>query len=353
MSVKVAPYSIIQPPPLSKSELICKVLDDDVTDMLIDKWLEHRNDAYFDWFNQLRDRKMESKCFKGQMLAWNKGDFVPENFFCRTVDTGRLIPLDRTWTTHVYHHRTMQDRKLSMMPVLYTMLPEIMLLRGMHDQGCDHVWIIVTDMNREEMDDVTEYFKLVCRANTARLKQSMERKIRREHNRIVQALHSQFRLPCFPQIDITFRAILNEHKPPFIILFSHQTTSYSQIFFTSPSYVPSDEIFYDFPSGCPNPDCSDDCEMVRFPRRGVEHATILSLKKGDQEVKAKNMCNWVDCKVCFSSADEEGSDDNGDSFKKVTPMKCSKCKLVLYCSAEHQKYDWDEHKRVCVKIVDN
>ena len=38
-----------------------------------------------------------------------------------------------------------------------------MLLRAMHDHGCDDVYIIVTDLKRQEMDDVTEYFKLVCR----------------------------------------------------------------------------------------------------------------------------------------------------------------------------------------------
>ena len=30
-----------------------------------------------------------------------------------------------------------------------------MLLRGMHDHGCDDIYIIVTDMKRQEMDDVT------------------------------------------------------------------------------------------------------------------------------------------------------------------------------------------------------
>lgn len=164
------------------SELVCKTLDHDATDMLIDKWLEHRNDAYWEWFQAVRERKHASNTLRRQVIVWNKGDFVPENIFCRTVDTGRLIPLDRTWTTHVYHHRSMQDRKLSMMPVVFTMvchtipssimfalivlltkLPELMLLRGMHDHGCDDVYIIVTDLKRQEMDDVTEYFKLVCR----------------------------------------------------------------------------------------------------------------------------------------------------------------------------------------------
>lgn len=115
-------YPIIHYPSLSKSELIRKTLNEDVTDMLIDRWLEHRNDAYFDWFARLRDKKHATQCSKGQLLAWNKGDFVPENFFARTVDTGRVIPLDRTWATHVYFHRTMLDKKLSMLPVVYTIV---------------------------------------------------------------------------------------------------------------------------------------------------------------------------------------------------------------------------------------
>ena len=60
-------------------------------------------------------------------------------------------------------------------------LPELMLLRGMHDTDSDDIWIIVTDMKRQEMDDVTEYFKLVCRHSFGRTcKPSMERRIQYE-----------------------------------------------------------------------------------------------------------------------------------------------------------------------------
>lgn len=193
-------YSPIHAPSLSMSELVCKTLDCDATDLLIDKWLEHRNDAYWDWFQRVRERKhVANAAKKGQVLLWSKGAFVPENIFCRTVDTGRLIPLDRTWTTHVYHHKSMQERRFSMMPVVFTMvrscfflisllstplrygrlqLPELMLLRGMHDHRCDDIFIIVTDLKRQEMDDVTEYFKLVCKNTFGRtLKPSMEQKL--------------------------------------------------------------------------------------------------------------------------------------------------------------------------------
>jgi hypothetical protein len=104
------------------SELVCKTLDHSITDMMIDKWLENRNNAYSDWFRGLREKKHAANDQRSQVIIWNKGEFVPENVFCRTVDTGRLIPLDRTWTTHVYHHRSMHDRNLSMMPVVFTIV---------------------------------------------------------------------------------------------------------------------------------------------------------------------------------------------------------------------------------------
>lgn len=440
------------------SELVKTTLDHDSTDLLIDRWLEHRNgghDAYYEWFRDVRERKhwahaqqsqlmqmqqmqKEKEGFGGegwkmngngnlnekqtngkqanangnvngkqnigaknantqmkQLVAWNKGEFAPENVFCRTVDTGRLIPLDRTWTTHVYHHHSMKERKLSMMPVVFTMLPELMLLRGMHDTGCDEIFIIVTDLKRQEMDDVTEYFKLACRYTFGQTcKPSMERRIQCEHMRLSHTLLRQHRTPCFPQIDLTLRAILYEKNPRFFILFSHQTTSYSQIFFTHPSYVPDEDIFYDYPTGCPNPCCTDECEMIRFPRRGVESASILNVKIAEKDkervkkkggrwharrrnrVKRREMCNWIDCDVSFGrernaqsgSGSSDGSLDHdhdqsevessegsseggggGGGRGKVMGALCSKCKLVKYCSPEHQRKDWEEHKRVCVK----
>ncbi|KAL9711353.1 hypothetical protein Ac2012v2_005898 [Leucoagaricus gongylophorus] len=367
--------------------------------MLIDKWLEHRSsghDAYHDWFYELRTRRHAAQNpVKKQVIAWNKGDFVPENIFCRTVDTGRLIPLDRTWTTHVYHHKTMSERKLSMMPVVFTMLPELMLLRGMHDGGCDEVYIIVTDLKRQEMDDVTEYFKLVTKYSVSRSrKNSTEQQIQYQHMRLKHTLVKQHRLPCFPQIDLALRAILFEKRPRFIVLFSHQTTSYSQIFFTHRDYVPDSDIFFDYPTGCPNPCCTEECEMIRFPRRGINRAAILPLvdsKGRRRKFRRKEMCNWIDCDICFGHlvtaryADGEGEGSTGsvdeseesvsvggseggnssvtsdekphlDEGKQQGSVKvsyghiCGKCRLVRYCSQEHQFADWPEHKRVCTKV---
>ena len=182
--------------------------------------------------------------------------------------------------------------------------------------------------------------------------------------RLSHTLLRQRRTPCFPQIDLTLRAILYEKRPRFVVLFSHQTTSYSQIFFTHPSYVPDEDVFYDYPTGCPNPCCTDDCEMIRFPRRGPEAASILQIKtKGrHKRFKARDMCNWIDCDVSFgevpvqhisadgSSDDSEISVESTPEVKLVAGQLCSKCKLVKYCSSDHQKKDWDEHRRVCVKM---
>ncbi|KZV64771.1 hypothetical protein PENSPDRAFT_656302 [Peniophora sp. CONT] len=364
---KAGHYSPTKRPSLSmaESELVCKTLDPDATDVLIDKWLEHHNQSYWDWFLRVRERRhsaMQTQPQRGeQVLIWNKGDFVPENIFLRTVDTGRLIPLDRTWTTHVYHHRTMQDRKLSMMPVVFTMLPELMLLRGMHDHGCDDVYIIVTDMKRSEMDAATKYFQLVCQHTfgDAPVKASLEREIYNQHVKLKHTLEHQRRTPCFPQIDLAFRAILAERRPPFIILFSHQTTSFSQIFFAHPLFVPAEDIYFDFPSGCPNPACTEDCEMIRFPRRGLEGAAVLPLKRGRagpfRRVRAREMCNWIDCNVSFIDDVPEGSEssrssaDSADVSQGVRGQVCSKCKLVKYCSIKCQHADWDEHRRICVR----
>lgn len=130
--------------------------------------------------------------------------------------------------------------------------------------------------------------------------------------------------------------------------------------------------------------------MIRFPRRGVESASVLNVKiaadkdkdkvkkKGGlrharRRVKRREMCNWIDCDVSFGrerdaqsgsgSGSSDGSVDHdhevessegsseagGGGGGKVMGALCSKCKLVKYCSPEHQRKDWEEHKRVCVK----
>ncbi|GLB38667.1 putative MYND finger [Lyophyllum shimeji] len=350
-------YSILSPPSLSMSELVKTTLDHDSTDMLIDRWLDHRghgHDPYHDWFRDVRERRHAAQVQAShtkQIIAWNKGEFAPEN----DVDNACLAPPFFPGQESAHDARCVYDGQL----------PELMLLRGMHDSGCDEIYIIVTDLKRQEMDDATEYFKLVCRHSFGRpCKPSMERRIRYEHMRLTHTLLRQRRTPCFPQIDLAVRAILYEKQPRFLVLFSHHGTSYSQIFFTHASYVPDEDIFYDWPTGCPNLCCTDDCEMIRFPRHGPESASVLDVRglKGKgrrKKIRTRPMCNWIDCDVVFSEegtggfGGSEGSETSegsgGSNDGRVVGQTCSKCRLVKYCSADHQRKDWEEHRRVCVK----
>ena len=149
--------------------------------------------------------------------------------------------------------------------------------------------------------------------------------------------------------------------------------SYSQILFAHPTFVPSQDMYYDFPSGCPNPGCTDNCcELIRFPKLGPDYAIVLSPRskkkvryRYGRRARPKELCNWIECDICFSddvpvssSSGSEGCSEESiegseasldDGSKAFAGFVCSRCKLVKYCSADHQRLDWDEHKRVCAK----
>ena len=101
--------------------------------------------------------------------------------------------------------------------------------------------------------------------------------------------------------------------------------------------------------------------MIRFPRRGLDGAAVLSIKRGGRnKVKTREMCNWIDCDACFNedtltTGSSEGSQSSVDSGNVMTVgtrgLTCSKCKLVKHCSADHQRKDYGEHKRLCQKTV--
>ena len=110
--------------------------------------------------------------------------------------------------------------------------------------------------------------------------------------------------------------------------------------------------------------------MIRFPRWGQDGATILDLKRGGRnsarKIKLRDMCNWIDCDVCFDDDSEsrlqsigegcsDGSIEDGGSVevesKKNSGLVCSKCRLVKYCSLDCQRRDWMEHRRVCSKPI--
>ena len=66
----------------------------------------------------------------------------------------------------------------------------------MHDLGSDDIYVIVTDMKRQEMEQVTEYFKLMCRYSFGRAcKPSMEQKIRYERKSMSSVASITYQTP--------------------------------------------------------------------------------------------------------------------------------------------------------------
>lgn len=122
-------YPIIAAPPLSMSELICKTYEDNVASALLDAWFKRHHKQFSDWFEKLRGGHEIPHRQRGQLLAWNTGEFAPENIFCRTVDTARVIPLDRTWTTHIYYHKIWRDHEQHLLKLLLSMVRRNAIIR--------------------------------------------------------------------------------------------------------------------------------------------------------------------------------------------------------------------------------
>lgn len=112
----------------------------------------------------------------------------------------------------------------------------------------------------------------------------------------------------------------------------------TQIVFTPPVFVPAADKFADFPSGFPKTCCTEDCEIIRFPRNGLDGAVASA--------RTCEMCTWIDHDVAFSedalrSGGGEGSSESAsyvsgnagtDSARPgVRGQVLSKCKFVKYC----------------------
>ena len=66
----------------------------DGTDLLIYRWLQHKYDVYWDWFQRAREGKCVTNAAKKDRTPLrNEGVFVPGNILCGAADTERLIPL--------------------------------------------------------------------------------------------------------------------------------------------------------------------------------------------------------------------------------------------------------------------
>jgi hypothetical protein len=111
--------SPLQPPSLSMSELICKTLDHDATDVLIDKRLEYRKNVYLPC---ARSRTLGV----GLASTWRSAACLEQGQFCfrghlhayrrhRWVHTPRLY-LDHACVPSIARHRTVTERTALHLP---------------------------------------------------------------------------------------------------------------------------------------------------------------------------------------------------------------------------------------------
>lgn len=86
-----------------------------------------------------------------------------------------------------------------------------MLLRGMHDTGCDDIYIIVTDLKRQEMDDATAYLQLSTQyAVSGRRKTDIEQQMQYECTCYSAPSPRVFVLPGYHRLSIP-----NSNRPFF------------------------------------------------------------------------------------------------------------------------------------------
>lgn len=54
--------------------------------------------------------------------------------------------------------------------------------------------------------------------------------------------------------------------------------------------------------------------------------------------------------TCNSEANMSAS-GSCNVCKKTSTNRCSRCKSVFYCGAEHQKADWSVHSKICKTLA--
>jgi hypothetical protein len=109
--------------------------------------------------------------------------------------------------------------------------------------------------------------------------------------------------------------------------------------------------------------CSSRC----FRIQSTERKGNIALAKRDYargEVICENVAYcWVvrnhlwgyKCSYCFTSSGscDHNNASGGDSTGGVKLLRCGKCKLLSYCSAECQKHDWVQHHKLeCKHLSD-
>ncbi|KAK7064744.1 hypothetical protein R3P38DRAFT_2826210 [Favolaschia claudopus] len=329
----------------------------DITfDEIEESWTKARRPSpYRQWYKDVatgqhavsNETPTEDGVFEGtRLISWKQGKpFDPEYLFFRTVDTGRLLPMDSAdfraqfwayrgfWDKIDTIHRDDGGRKWWICQVLPAFLHQILVIRNMHDtRDCD-IPVILTTWDDAQFKSSLNYWVELSKGEWT----EEERRLKfLERNNPCHRI-----LPCFEQVDILVRALLTDPEvgdvPPFIIFHSVITDGNTCVLFTKPSHFPPPSLTRNLPASCNCVGCTrTDCSRIDFSlSRSLAEGSAM-VRKTEASCPGRILCNLEDCEV------EHLQDGN-----KL--QRCQRCKEALYCSSEHQRLDWETHKNVCEK----
>ncbi|KAK7456460.1 hypothetical protein VKT23_010709 [Stygiomarasmius scandens] len=301
-------------------------------------------------------------------VVWKDGkDYDMQYLFFKTLDTGRLLPMkyaavriqfymDReTWKEITKSQDGKEGIDEETLCVIMALgMTEIMVLRSFVDVGGSDIPIVIVNWCDEHLTKVLDCWIAM---SAGKLSDA-------EADAVVCPNAYAY------EIDLLVRSLLQdptlEYVPPFILFFQGQERKFTPLFI-SPHLIPPAYILQSLPKHCGSLPCIDkECrinywsglhcdnpakikclstDMLKLDKTDPLFASQSSSEKRFWRLKARweprrDLCNFWGCEVSRGGG--------GNSALK----RCAKCKEVFYCSSEHQKHDWCQHKTVCEKRPD-
>ncbi|KAG6918791.1 hypothetical protein DXG01_011543 [Tephrocybe rancida] len=285
---------------------------------------------------KINDKTRINKGLQGRLIAWKTGKpFEPSNLFFRSLDTGKLLPMNLAdFNIQMYGHPT-EWRKINELKdvtkddwetyMMFGMIHEILMLRNMHDRGGGDIPVILFDWQQREITLAMDYWVGLSKGEWT------EEERNAQYAKVNGSI-CKYILPCFAQADLLVRSLLQDpavgYVAPFIVMLPAVKDGRASVLFTDPDNCPPQEMLASWPVNCNGPNCPKaigSCGAFDFKN-------CRSLAKGSKMVRksvwptGRVKCNFWTCQIEHAP----------DAMEPTTLQRCQRCKEALYCSAAHQ-----------------